>query len=128
MIFFFSSGNTEVVLSTMMTDFGELIPVPESLYTVICDAVLQSDHETITQILYRFDEKLRYKILTCFKSKQNLLYRAHDGPIIAQLLNSIPERKRLNALLAPHAVIITALVIPALSPECFTPFSSSDAI
>ena len=56
MILFFSSGKTEVILSTMMTDFGEQIPVPESLYNVICDAVQQSDHETINQTLYRFDE------------------------------------------------------------------------
>ena len=110
-------------MSTMMTDFGEQIPVPESLYNVICDAVQQSDHETINQTLYRFDEKLRYRILTCFKSKQNLLYKAHDGPIITQLLNSIPESKRLNALLAPHAVIST--VVPALFPKYFHAFSTS---
>ena len=90
--------------STMMTDFGEIISIPELLYHRICEAIQEGDHGTINQIIYRFEDKLRFLILTCLKSMGNLLCRANDGPTLVLLLNSLPQHDRLAALLQPLAI------------------------
>lgn len=90
--------------STMMTDFGEIISIPEFLYHRICEAIQEGDHGTINQILYRFEDKLRVLILTCLKSMGNLLCRANDGPTLVLLLNSLPQHDRLAAQLQPMAI------------------------